>query len=68
MIARILSTVIFWILMTGIILGSIVVVVCFYFPFVALKAAWLTVTGRLSEAIGEGDVPDEGDVARPHIG
>jgi hypothetical protein len=31
----------FWLLETLIVLGSIVVVVCFYLPFVALKAAWV---------------------------
>lgn len=67
MAARILSTIVFWLLMAVLIPGAVVVVVCAYLPFVVLKAAWLAVTGRLHEAVGDG-VPDEGDMARPHIG
>src|SRR5690606_36907060 len=48
--ARILSTLVFWILMIPIIIGSTFIVVAFYLPLVALKAAWLALTGRLHEA------------------
>ena len=41
----------FWLVETLIILGSIVVVVCFYLPFVALKAAW--VMGRAKQKRGK---------------
>ncbi|MBK8978010.1 MAG: hypothetical protein IPM29_19055 [Planctomycetes bacterium] len=52
MAARILSTIAFWILMTMLIAGGVVVVCCLYLPFVALKAAYLAVTGRIDEARG----------------
>lgn len=51
-IARALSTLIFWILMCVLIPGAAVVVVFFYLPFVALKAIWLAITGRLSATTG----------------
>jgi hypothetical protein len=41
MVKRLVSTVTFWVLETAIILASIVVVFCFYLPFVALKAVWV---------------------------
>ena len=68
MAARILSTLAFWILMIPIIIGSTFIVVAFYLPFVALKAAWLALTGRLHEAIGERGDQAEQDLPRPHIG
>jgi hypothetical protein len=44
----------FWLVETVIILGSIVVVVCFYLPFVALKAAWVLGRSRLKRAKVDG--------------
>lgn len=58
MTARILSTLIFWILMTVDILGSIVVVLGLYLPFVVLKAIWLKLTGRIHHATGDPSVSD----------
>ena len=52
MLARILSTILFWILMTFLILGAIPVVFGLYLPFVALKALYLAVTGQLSKHTG----------------
>lgn len=69
MSARIVSTVIFWLLMTVLVAGALVVVVGLYLPFVALKAAWYAATGRLSEVTGgDAEMSDEADTARPHIG
>jgi hypothetical protein len=73
MAARIVSTLIFCILMTVLITGAAVLVVTLYVPFVALKAIYYTVTGRLNEVTGLGDQGppaehDPADMARPHIG
>lgn len=51
--ARLLSNLLFWLLMIPIALGSLVFVVVAYLPFVALKAIWLAITGRLDRATGE---------------
>ncbi len=47
MVARILSNLAFWLLMAVLIPGALVFVVVAYLPFVVLKAAWLTATGKL---------------------
>lgn len=39
-------TLLFWVIETLIICGSVVVVLCAYLPFVALKGAWQTLTGK----------------------
>lgn len=69
MAARILSTLVFWTLMTVLITGAAIVVVGVYIPLVVAKALFYAVTGRLSEVTGVGDGDhDEADVVRPHIG
>jgi hypothetical protein len=69
MAARILSTLVFWTLMSVLITGAALVVVGVYIPLVFAKALFYAVTGRLREVtgVGEGD-QDETDVVRPHIG
>ena len=37
---------VFWVLMTFLVAGAAVVVVFLYLPFVALKAVWMSVTGK----------------------
>lgn len=69
MAARILSTIVFWTLMTVLIAGAALVVVGVYIPLVFAKALFYAFTGRLSEVTGVGDDGSEGaDVVRPHIG
>ena len=51
--ARLLCTLIFWVLMTADILASAVVVLLLYLPFVALKAIWLKLTGRIAKVTAE---------------
>jgi hypothetical protein len=48
MAKKVLCYLMFFILETLIILGSIVVVVCLYLPFVVLKALVMTVTGKVT--------------------
>jgi len=48
MAKKLLCYLIFFMLETLIVLGSIVVVVCLYLPFVALKAIVLTAMGKAS--------------------
>ena len=43
---KLLCYLIFWMLESLIILGSFAFVVCLYFPFVVLKAAAMTATGK----------------------
>ena len=50
MLARLLATAVFWLLMAVLIPGAVVVVFCLYLPFVALKGVWLKLSGRLDEA------------------
>jgi hypothetical protein len=52
MAKKLLCYLIFLVLETLIILGSIVVVLCLYLPFVALKGAWLTATGKVTPRVG----------------
>ena len=52
MAKTILSQLIFWTLMTLISLGSGVVVVLFYLPYVALRAVYLGVRGKLHTTTG----------------
>ena len=52
-VKKLLCYLIFFVLETLIILGSIVVVVCLYLPFVALKGIAMTVTGRATPKIRE---------------
>lgn len=59
MAKRILSYLIFTILMVGIIAGSAVVVVCLYLPFVALKAVVLTASGKAKPRLTETKVSHE---------
>ena len=70
MAARILSTIVFWTLMTVLIAGASVVVIGVYIPLVCAKAVFFAVTGRLSEVtgVGDGSEDDGADVVRPHIG
>ncbi len=70
MAARILSTIVFWTLMTVLIAGALVVVVGVYVPLVIAKALFYALTGRLSEVTGVGDGEDGGGdgMVRPHIG
>jgi hypothetical protein len=49
MTKKVLCYLIFFILETLIILGSIVVVVCLYLPFVVIKAIVMTATGRATQ-------------------
>lgn len=53
--ARIACTLFFWIWMSILISGAVVVVFGLYLPFVALKALWVTVTGKLHEHTGLGN-------------
>lgn len=46
MATRALSLITFWLLESLIILASLVVVLCFYFPFVALKAVWVALRSK----------------------
>ena len=48
---KLLCYLVFFLLETLIILGSIVVVVCLYLPFVALKGVVMTVTGKATPKI-----------------
>jgi len=66
MAARIASTLIFWIVMTVLIAGALIVVPLLYLPFVALKALWLAVTGRLAEATGGAPAESVPRALRPH--
>jgi len=50
-VKKLLCYLIFFLLETLIILGSIVVVVCFYLPFVVLKGVVMTVTGKATPKI-----------------
>ena len=50
---KLLCYLIFIVLETLIILGSIVVVVCLYLPFVALKAVLMTATGKVTPRLGD---------------
>ncbi len=59
MLPRLLCTLIFWILMTVLILGAIVLVIFVYVPLVVGKAIWLKVTGRFDEVTGSGAVDPE---------
>lgn len=52
MATKLLCYLIFFILETLIILGSVVVVICLYLPFVVLKGVWMTVTGKANPKIG----------------
>ena len=52
MLARILSHLVFWTFMAAMSVASLVFVVVVYLPFVALKAVWLAVSGRLHETTG----------------
>lgn len=52
MLSRILSYLVFIVVMTVIAAFSLVFVVVIYWPFVALKALWLTANGRIHEAVG----------------
>ena len=60
-VKKLLCYLIFFLLETLIILGSIVVVVCLYLPFVALKGVVMTVTGKASPK-----VTDETSLASPN--
>lgn len=53
--ARLLATIFFWVWMTFLGAGALVVVVVLYLPFVLLKALILTVTGRLHETTAIGN-------------
>jgi hypothetical protein len=53
MIARIASHAVFWSFMTVMTVASFVFVLLVYLPFVALKAVWLAVSGRLHETTGQ---------------
>ncbi|MFO1052286.1 MAG: hypothetical protein U1F36_08740 [Planctomycetota bacterium] len=69
MAARILSTLIFWIVMTVVILGSIVLVLCVYLPFIVIgKALWLKLTGRLDRSLGHNEGQRAGQSIGAHPG
>ena len=53
--ARLLATIFFWVWMTLLSAGALLVVVVLYIPFVVLKALLLTVTGRLHETTAIGN-------------
>lgn len=57
--ARALSLLIFWVLMTADILVCAVVVLGLYLPFVALKAVWLKLTGRLDRVTADASIEPE---------
>jgi hypothetical protein len=59
MAKRILSYLIFTVLMVGIIAGSLVVVVLLYLPMVALKAVIQTATGKAKPRLAESKVSHE---------
>lgn len=61
---RILSYLIFVVLMTAIIIGSALVVMFLYLPFVAAKALWLTLAGRARLRV-LGQTAHEGSTGRP---
>lgn len=54
MAARIASWIVFVVLMTFVIAGSLVVVVCLYLPYVALKAVYMGIRGKVSLKAGTG--------------
>ena len=62
---RILSYLIFVVLMTGIIVGSALVVVFLYLPFVALKAVWMTVAGRARLRVSSAAAHEGSTAGRP---
>jgi hypothetical protein len=53
MLARLLSHVVFWIVMAVMITGSAVVVTVGYVPYLVFRTVFLTVTGRLGDATGK---------------
>lgn len=53
MAKRILSYLIFTILMTCIISGSLILIVTLYLPFVALKAVVFTLSGKAKHRLAE---------------
>ena len=59
MAARVLSWIVFVVLMTAIVLGSIVVVLCLYLPWVALKAVLQMLRGKekIKSGTGVSDSP-----------
>lgn len=68
MLSRLLATLCFWLLMAVLIPGAVVVVLCFYFPFVALKGVWMKLSGRLDEARGKAPAADADGKAQPRHG
>ena len=52
MLSRLLSYLIFWLMMIIMTVSSTVFVIFVFFPFVVLKAIWLAVSGRMGEATG----------------
>lgn len=44
--ARVVSQIVFLLLMAVILPASLAVIVCLYLPFVGLKALWMMATGR----------------------
>lgn len=67
MLIRLLSYLIFWLLMTLIILGSILVIVCLYLPFVAIKAAGMGLSGKLAGTNPESSLPAHKDAQDPAV-
>ena len=61
-----LSHLVFWPFMLCMTVGSALVVVFAYLPFVALKAIWLKATGRIDEVTGSR--PSNSSTPKPHIG
>ena len=59
MLARILSRIAFWFVMTSVIAGSAVVVLGLYLPFIVLKAVFLAVTGRIRNTTKDGSDPSK---------
>ncbi|MEO0478443.1 MAG: hypothetical protein AAF196_03085 [Planctomycetota bacterium] len=53
--ARLLATTFFWLWMTLLSIGALLVVVFLYVPYVMLKALWFAVTGRLHETTAIGN-------------
>ena len=62
---RLASNLVFWLLMIPISVGSLVFVVVAYLPFVALKAAYLGLTGQLEKTTGRPATRDSAPPVHP---
>ena len=67
MLPRILSYIVFWLLMTLIILGSILIVMGLYLPLVAIKAVAMGLSGKLSAGPDESSPSAHKDAPDPAV-